>query len=115
MIARDANGMMIIARTGRRDLCSLLQAKCEAALMGLRTTCAMGFKRVVIEGDSLEVINALNRGMKDCPIEIRLCIMDCKNCCENFDVIYFQHVGRNKNNVVHVLTKHGVSCLSSII
>lgn len=36
------------------------------------------------------------------------------SCYENFDIIHFQHIGRNKNNAAHILAKHGVSCLGSI-
>lgn len=52
--------------------------------------------------------------MEDCPSEIRLCILDCKSSLENFNVIRFQHVRRNKNNATHVLAKPGASCQNGV-
>lgn len=75
VIIRDAKGTILIARTRRRELCSLLLTEYKATLMGLRTTNMLGIKNVVIEGNSMEVINALVRDMEECPNEIRICIL----------------------------------------
>lgn len=56
----------------------------------------------------MELINALKRDMEECLSEIRICILDCKSCFENFDIICFQHIG------THVLAKHVASSQSSI-
>lgn len=104
-------GSVITARTGWRDLCPPPLSECEATLMGIRNAYALRLKELVV-GDFMVVLNALNKDMEDYSSEIRPHNLDCKSCFENFNVIKLQHVCRNKNNVVHVVAKHGVSCKS---
>lgn len=74
----------------------------------------MGIKKIIIEGDSEEVIESLSREVEECFTEIRLCIEDCKSLAQMFDFINYKHVVRSRNKATHVLAKYGITCKNHI-
>lgn len=69
----------------------------EAALLRLQTAITMGVKKLIVEGDSKIVIDAMKEPLEECQTDIRNCISDCKGQFKYFDIIIMQHVCRNKN------------------
>lgn len=69
--------------------------------MGLHMAVAMNVKKPVI-GQSKIIIQALKEEPKECPIEIRNCIEDCKALVLQFEFVDFQHVTRSRNNLAHL-------------
>lgn len=67
IIIRNAKGEMIIARAKRRSLCSPLRIECEATLLTLRMAHALEINKLILEGDSMKVINLMEGVLKECP------------------------------------------------
>lgn len=57
----------INARSARKMIWSPLIAECQIVLQGLQTTSTLGVQKLVIEGDSLQVIDTLYEDLEDCP------------------------------------------------
>lgn len=81
-ILRNAKGEMI-TRGGRRIASSPL-AESEMALMGLKIAFNLGITKIILEGSSRIIIQALQKASEECPIEIRIYIVDCKNLFSTF-------------------------------
>lgn len=107
VILRNAIGEMITTRNGRRTIRSPLHAKGEVALLGLRTTLALGVTKFIIEGDSLIVIQALQEPLEECSIEIKIYIDDNKNILSCFQNVVIKHVSRLKNKIANRLAQDG--------
>ena len=65
----------------------------------------MGLSKVILEGDSEIVINALNENLQSF-VSFGLLIQDVKNIANYFHCISFPHVHRDGNCVAYHLTKH---------
>lgn len=107
IIIKNTKGEMITTRSNIRETKSPLQAESESALMGIRIANALGVKKIIIEGDSLVIIQALQEPLEECLKEIKICIADCKNLLPNFDSIVFNHASRLKNKLADKLAKEG--------
>lgn len=78
IVIRNTKGEAITIRSKSRNICSPLQVESEAALLEIQTCIAIGAKRVIVEGDSKNVIEALKEPLEESPTEIRSCIAECK-------------------------------------
>lgn len=114
IIIRDSKGQMIIVRIGKRALCTLLLIGIKAVLLGIKPVSALGIRKLIIEGDSKEVINSLKGTLEEYPLEIRLCNDDCKNSLSSFEFLEIKHVEIEGNKVAHALARHGITCPSLI-
>jgi ribonuclease HI len=79
-----------------------------AALRAIKLSWELGFHRVVIEGDSLQVMQALNKDGRNWS-RYGLLMEEARellNCLQNWKV---NHVRRNFNGAAHSLAKEALS------
>ncbi|KAK8488616.1 hypothetical protein V6N12_047070 [Hibiscus sabdariffa] len=74
---------------------------CEQAVLLARD---LGFRKVIIEGDALNVINKLNNHVEDRP-DIGAIVKNIQDVRKQFQNISFVHVSRRCNRVAHTLVK----------
>ncbi|KAK8650326.1 hypothetical protein V6N13_139971 [Hibiscus sabdariffa] len=105
IIIRDSSGQPMAASTFpqlfTRDP-EMTEAKaCEQAVLLARD---LGFRKVIIEGDALNVINKLNNHVEDRP-DIGAIVKNIQDVRKQFQNISFVHVSRRCNRVAHTLVK----------
>ncbi|KAK8527551.1 hypothetical protein V6N13_085373 [Hibiscus sabdariffa] len=88
----------------RSNVLDALMAESLACLQAVRYAKELGFRRVIIDGDSLIVIKKINEGMHDRSI-IAPVIHYIRMKARDFDVISFVFGQRDANNVAHVLAR----------
>ncbi|XP_038690886.1 uncharacterized protein LOC119989439 [Tripterygium wilfordii] len=109
VIARDAEG----AHIASKSICvpgplNPLFAESIAAREALVFTKSLNCHDVVLEGDSLLVIKALEGNEVDLS-ENGLCIATTKNMLDSFVHVKFSHVKRSANYVADTLAKYALS------
>lgn len=109
IIIRNFKGEMVVARTRRISRCSPLRIECEATLLALRTTSTLGIKHLILEGDSMEVINLMEGALEECPQEIKVCIEDYQVLFPNLLNLNIKHVRREGKKVAHKIAKVGIN------
>lgn len=86
---------------------SALQAEAMACLAAIDGAASCGVHRVILEPDSLSLLQALNSGDSD---RGELGVLFCEarsNCISQFDSFEFVFCRRASNSVVHSLAQHG--------
>lgn len=68
----------------------------------------LGFSRLAIEGDCLQVLNILNRKTKDWS-DASMLVSDAFLLLQSFAIWFADHVHREANSVAHMLAKHALS------
>ncbi|KAK8711044.1 hypothetical protein V6N13_146346 [Hibiscus sabdariffa] len=105
VIGRDITGeIMTSCVVPHNNVLDALMAEALACLQSVHYAKELGFRRVIIEGDSLIVIKKLNEGMHD-RSTIAPVIHDIRMKARDFDVISFVFVKQDANNTVHVLAR----------
>ncbi|MBA0628933.1 hypothetical protein Godav_023563, partial [Gossypium davidsonii] len=67
----------------------------------------VGFSDVVLEGDSLSVIQRIQSKCEDKSL-IGAYIRDCRELGQGFNTCFFSHIPRSANEVAHVLATMGL-------
>ncbi|KAK8626275.1 hypothetical protein V6N13_133926 [Hibiscus sabdariffa] len=102
VIGRDRTGEVMVSCVVSHN--NVLNELMTESLACLQTVCyakELGFKRVIIEGDSLIVIKKLNEGMLD-RSTIAPIIHDIRTEARDFDAISFVFVKQDVDNAAHV-------------
>ena len=81
-----------------------------AALKALQLAYDLGFQNVILEGDSLGLIQALKAEDHNLS-PLGLLVEDVKLFANNFVRLSYSHIKRSGNNVTHNLTKHSIRIL----
>lgn len=105
-IQKNKHGMRNSKREWLHDpkqMCSSLLI--EVTLFGLQITISMGIKKLIVEGNSKTVIEAMKETLKECLNEIRNCIKDCKDLLISFDTIIPWHANMSRNKIMYLLAK----------
>ncbi|KAG5544959.1 hypothetical protein RHGRI_017425 [Rhododendron griersonianum] len=73
----------------------------------LTTALCWGYSRIIVEGDALQIVQALNgsRSFVDCDT----IILDCLQIAMNFSSCLFSHVKRGCNRVAHFVARKSLS------
>ncbi|KAG5514952.1 hypothetical protein RHGRI_036102 [Rhododendron griersonianum] len=73
----------------------------------LTTALHWGYSRIIVEGDALQIVQALNgsRSFVDCDT----IILDCLQIAMNFSSCLFSHVKRGCNRVAHFVARKSLS------
>ncbi|XP_074292198.1 uncharacterized protein LOC141619065 [Silene latifolia] len=102
-VSRYSEGVVEWACVVQREVCSeVAMAEAEAVLLGLKEARRMGSRRVIVESDSLEVIEDLTK--KRCGrSELFVLYNEIRQFCLSFDFVVFKHVSRNLNSLAHSL------------
>lgn len=85
---------------------SALSAECYAALFALSTAHSLGLSSVVLEGDSLEVINLLANLDGVALWSISSLIHDCLLLSSSCFIFTLSHIKHCANSVADMLAKH---------
>lgn len=67
IILWNFNGNCHTIRAKSRNICSSLVAESKTTLLELQTTKVMGVKKLIGEGDSKTIIEAMKENLEDCP------------------------------------------------
>lgn len=111
MIIRDSRGLFMVSLTQNVQL-SILVVEMEAlaATRAIELALELGYDRIIFEGDPDTIMRALTNQSPPFGLLIR----EAQACANWLNWVKFQHVGRDGNNVVHNLARHGrhVTCFS---
>lgn len=103
MVMRDSGGQVLDTNVVLNDnIPSSFAAEALACAQSLQWVLALGYKDLIVKGDSLTVINKINRVQEDKSL-IGAYIRDCKQMGEFFHICLFRHISRSANKVAHML------------
>ena len=108
VVIRDNNGA-VLASCSEKLHQAYKPDKVEAlaALKAVTLACDLGFRKAILEGDSLGLIKAL-KSTEDCLSPTGLLVGDVKLVASSFEELVFSHVKRNGNKVAHSLAKNAL-------
>ncbi|KAK8654528.1 hypothetical protein V6N13_128491 [Hibiscus sabdariffa] len=108
VIARDSQGFILAAgtfpHTGIADAFTAEAVACERAVVFAQD---LGFRSIIIEGDSLSVFKKVTSANFDKSV-ISPIIRDILSLRDLFQSVTFSFVGRQGNEVAHMLAKLGI-------
>ncbi|XVF78426.1 hypothetical protein PTKIN_Ptkin14bG0131700 [Pterospermum kingtungense] len=108
VVIRDTSGLVTGAMHVAAPFCCEPDvAEATAAMMAVRFAKDLGLFRVIVEGDALRVINAVNSPSPDLS-EIGNIIEEVRWLCRDFQVCHFVHVSRHANMAAHTLAKAAI-------
>lgn len=91
-----------------------LEAEAKAAEIGVCLAQVLGLKDIVVEGDSLLVIQAL-KGSTIPALPILKIMEGVKRCLRNFSSWMIAHTRRNNNAISHLLAKNAMNVSDCVI
>lgn len=80
----------------------LLLAEAVAFLQVIIFCQDLGFREIILEGDSLQVIQELSN-FEENGTSTGMMLVDARSLLESFDSWTVQHTGRNNNRVAHAI------------
>lgn len=89
------------------------EADAYGALLGAELALSKGCRDIVIEGDALNIINALKYRHLPFPWSIQYTVSRIRDCLPKFNSVEFRFVKKEANNVAHSLAAHAVSTHTS--
>ena len=109
VVAHDVNGLVLaLCAKIKHQPYKAVEIESLAAATTLSLAIDLGFRRVILEGDSMEVIQALRENLQ--PLTpMGLLIEDVRRFSQNFDELLYSHTKRNGNAVAHSLAKYALS------
>ncbi|XP_021857090.1 uncharacterized protein [Spinacia oleracea] len=111
-VIRGEKGDLILAGTkALHPEDSILFAEACALREGIKSALTPGCKKLIIEGDNLMVINAINR-VRQIPWEIRGLIEDSTADLSNIDECVINHCYREANQAADLMVAKGSLCIS---
>ena len=106
---RDEDGLVVAAMCANRPYISdPATAEAIAAWMLADLSNKLGFKCIIMEEDSLEIVLSLQRE-GECRGSYEHFVDDTKYLLNQLEVWNVQHVGRDANTVAHQLAQHAVT------
>ncbi|XP_050136232.1 uncharacterized protein LOC126611989 [Malus sylvestris] len=112
-ISKDFNGCFVAATTGRfDDVSSPLIPEAMAVRAGLQWAIDRGYHSLIIETDSLQIVQALRDPTLNSSI-IGQVAEDCKALLNTITKANITHIRRNANIDAHCLAKVGLSLIQS--
>ena len=112
VISRDSNGSAMVSLSQNIQLSnSVVEVEAMAANRAIELSSKLGFDKIIFEGDSEIVIKVLI-DYSPSLASFGLLIRDAQVLTDRFNWVWFQHVGRDGNNVAHNLTRHACHVMS---
>ena len=107
-IVRDANGMVVAALSKKIHApLGLLEVEAKAFELGLEFAKGVGLQEFILEGDSLNVVRAL-QGLSLPPVSVMPIIYGIQSSTLDVRKVLFSNVCRNGNKPAHILAKHAI-------
>ncbi len=113
IVFRDSSGSPKYIHSDKINSTSALNSEAGALLVGLRLAMALGFKKIIAEGDNITIINVLN-GKWRVPWSIKDTIEEIREELRNFDYIKISHCYREGNRAANFLASKCNYVISSI-
>ncbi|XP_075662967.1 uncharacterized protein LOC142632455 [Castanea sativa] len=109
VVVRDVNGLVLASCAKiKHEPYKAVEIESLVAATTLSLTTDLGFQRVILERDSMEVIQALRENTQ--PLTpTGLPLEDVRRFSQNFDELLFSHTKRDGNIVAHSLAKYALS------
>ena len=108
MVIRDNNGAVLASCLEKlHQTYKPEEVEALAALKAVTLACDLGFRKAILEGDSLSLIKAL-KSTEDSLSPIGLLVDDVKWVASSFERLVYSHVKRNGNRVAHSLAKNAL-------
>ena len=108
MVIRDNNGAVLASCLEKlHQAYKPEEVEALAALKAVTLACDLGFRKAILEGDSLGLIKAL-KSTEDSLSPIDLLVDDVKRVASSFERLVYSHVKRNGNRVTHSLAKNAL-------
>lgn len=105
MVARDESGLFVAGKTLKvRGEVNVMEAEAYGVLETLKWVQEKEYKNVVIESDSLLVIDAINRETRY-QLEVGDLLQACREKLNNRSDIRICHVKRHANNAAHLIAR----------
>ncbi|XP_040986476.1 uncharacterized protein LOC121234574 [Juglans microcarpa x Juglans regia] len=115
VVVRNSSGRIIATlRTKKHLYPDPLLAEAFDALKTVQFGLELGFTQIIIEGDSLQVINNLKRD-KEGYNSSSMYVHEAKQILGNFAKWEVSHVRRNGNSLAHLLAKDALSNYDHIV
>ncbi|KAF5449783.1 hypothetical protein F2P56_030195 [Juglans regia] len=115
VVARDNAGHTIASKRTKKHLFpDPALAEAYGALIAVQFGVELGLSQVIIEGDSLQVINSLKREEEGCN-SASMFIEEAKHLLNSFAKWEVSHVRRNGNYIVHLLAKNALSIYDHVV
>lgn len=105
LVIRDSNSTFLGAAASNLGRATPLEAEFCAAMMAMEKAQAMHLLNICLETDSLQVVNAFNKGL-GIPWKMRVRWHNCLSFCQAISCSYV-HILREGNMVADSLAKHG--------
>ena len=112
-IFRDSSGWPKYMHSAKIYSASAIQAEASALLAGVSMASYMGIQKIIIEGDNLAVINAINGKWKT-PWRIKDDIEEIKEVLKKFSFYKFSHCYREGNKAADFLASKFNDSITSI-
>ena len=108
VVIRDSNGAVLASCSQKiPQAYKAEEIEVLVALKALSFVFELGFRSVILEGDSLGLIQTLKS--KECSLSpTGLLIEDVKVFANNFVTLLYSHIKRNDNRVAHSLAKNAL-------
>ena len=113
MVGRDNHGRVVLAWTDILDPRSPLWGKAKAAHAAVNQVVEARLKRVIIEGDALNVIAPLKDKKSSSQWTIDVILQNILALCNLFDDVSFSFVKREGNSSAHLLALWVAFCNNS--
>ena len=113
-IVRDANGLVVAALSKKIHApLGPLEVEAKAFELGLEFAKDVGLQEFILEGDSLNVVRAL-QGLSFPPVSVMPIIYGIQSSTHDVRKVLFSHVCRNGNKHAHMLAKHAI-CIGDFV
>ena len=111
MVIRDNNGAVLASCLEKlHQAYKPEEVEALAALKAVTLACDLGFRKAILEGDSLSLMKAL-KSKNDSLSPTGLLVDDVKWVASSFERLVYSHVKRNSNRVAHSLAKNALRIL----
>ena len=109
VVVRDVNGMVLASCAKiKPQPDKVVEIESLAAALALSLATDLGFQRIILKGDSLEVIHALRENTRSLTPS-GLLLEDVGRFSQNFDILLYSHTKRDGNAVAYSLVKYALS------
>ncbi|KAG6693248.1 hypothetical protein I3842_10G159900, partial [Carya illinoinensis] len=106
VILRDHNGDVVVAASKvEREVSSAVFIEAIALLRGLQLCVQWGVPKIILESDSLILVNCLNED-SECLTEFDFILQDIRRLMHGFEETRLEHVHRLGNGAAHQLARY---------
>nr|XP_023917825.1 uncharacterized protein LOC112029377 [Quercus suber] len=106
-VARDQRGKFIAAWTEQLEQIEPLLGEAKAAWLAINKAAEEGFKRIILEGDALNIIGPLKNKAVGSHWRIKAVLEDILFLVKYFDNVSFSFICRESNMTTHLLAHWG--------